>query len=174
MLLADAGFLCNRCTIGDESCDFDWPTTEIRTRLAAKNFAMNRKPRACVVILNENRDLLLIKRHQDNRKYWVLPGGSVESGETTETAAVREALEELSLVVTLKNRLFTQMNDGRFETYFLVDTYSGSVKLGNGPERDRQNINNTYEPVWLPRSDFANINLLPVSAKIKLENVVYL
>ena len=60
---------------------------------------MSCNPRACLVILNDDNEILLIKRKKAGREYWVFPGGSIEAGETAEVAAVREALEELSLVV---------------------------------------------------------------------------
>jgi len=85
---------------------------------------------------------------------------------------VREALEELSLVVTLKTKLFTQENEKRFESYFLVDTFSGVMKLGEGPELQRQNAKNTYEPVWVSSDEVRHINLLPRSAKQKLVEIL--
>lgn len=49
------------------------------------------------VILRE-KEVLLIKRGKEPFKgYWALPGGSVEYGETTERAVVREVKEETGL-----------------------------------------------------------------------------
>lgn len=46
------------------------------------------------------RPIVLIER-RNPPPGWALPGGFVDVGETTERAAVREALEETSLAVTL-------------------------------------------------------------------------
>ena len=51
------------------------------------------------VAIFENDRLLLTKR--DDWELWCLPGGGVDSGETSAQAAVREAFEETGLHVAL-------------------------------------------------------------------------
>lgn len=47
---------------------------------------------AFVIVLNENQQILLVKRK--DVPLWDLPGGRVDPEETAEEAAVREVLEE--------------------------------------------------------------------------------
>lgn len=57
-----------------------------------------------VVILNKNKEFILIKRKNSPYKnYWAIPGGFVEYGETVERAAIREMKEETNIDVDLEN-----------------------------------------------------------------------
>ena len=57
-----------------------------------------------VFIFDDDLNFILIKRKNYPYKgYWALPGGFVEYGESVETAAVREAKEETSIDVELKD-----------------------------------------------------------------------
>ncbi len=59
---------------------------------------------ADIFIFDDDFNFILIKRKNDPYKdCWALPGGFVEYGESVETAAIREAKEETSMDVELKN-----------------------------------------------------------------------
>ena len=51
------------------------------------------------VLIHEGRVLLIRRGKEPLRGRWVVPGGTVELGETLEEALVREVLEETGLVV---------------------------------------------------------------------------
>lgn len=59
-----------------------------------------------------DRKIVLVRRK--NPPYgWAIPGGFVDYGETLEAAAVREALEETSLAVTLVRQFHTYSDPSR-------------------------------------------------------------
>ena len=62
---------------------------------------MNGVHNRSAVIVIEQRNVALIKRVKNGCCYYTCPGGKVEEHETVEEAAIREAYEELGLVVTL-------------------------------------------------------------------------
>ena len=59
----------------------------------------NPLPTADVIVEVGDRIVLVRRKHPPHG--WAIPGGFVEVGETVETAAVREALEETGFSVTL-------------------------------------------------------------------------
>ncbi|TDQ32157.1 NUDIX hydrolase [Aureibacillus halotolerans] len=71
-------------------------------------------PGSVVIILNEQNEVLLQKRHDG---YWGLPGGLMDLGESFEEVAKREVFEETGLVV--KNLKLLNVFSGS-EYYFKV------------------------------------------------------
>ena len=60
------------------------------------NFTMHRKG-VSTLIVNENNEFLLVNLESFEGKYFAIPGGGVEQGETLEDAAYREMHEELGI-----------------------------------------------------------------------------
>ena len=75
-----------------------------------------RQPRITVdVIITERgnpRRVVLVKRRNPPHG-WALPGGFLEHGESVETGAVREALEETGLAVTLHRQFHVYSDPAR-------------------------------------------------------------
>ncbi|HHX8464626.1 TPA: NUDIX domain-containing protein [Vibrio diabolicus] len=121
--------------------------------------------RASLILVNHQQELLLIQRFQNDRHYWVFPGGSVELGEQPVEAAKREALEETSLKLNWVEKAFELENQGRLETYFLSYVGNSKVKLGAGPEQIRKSDVNQYHLKWVRVEQLHAIPLYPEQAK---------
>ena len=67
-----------------------------------------------IFIYNNKKEFILIKRKNEPFKnYWALPGGFVDYGEIDENAAIREAKEETSIDVELKELINVYSNPNR-------------------------------------------------------------
>lgn len=108
----------------------------------------------------DNGKILLLYRFKNGEEYYVFPGGGVEEGEEVLGAAIREAKEETGFDVTIQKPLWEHENNGRVEYFFLVDKFSGELKIG-GPEEERQSSSNVYRLEWIPLAKLKNIKLLP-------------
>lgn len=119
--------------------------------------------RAVLLIVRDDR-LLLVHRVKAGQEYHVLPGGTVEEGETPEQAAVREAMEETGLAVTLQAKVAAVSNQDRTEHYFAVLASPGEPRIG-GPEAERQSPENQYRLVWVTANELAAVDLKPAAAR---------
>ncbi|HEY3122340.1 MAG TPA: NUDIX domain-containing protein, partial [Vicinamibacteria bacterium] len=76
------------------------------------------------VLIREGRVLLIRRGKEPLRGRWMIPGGTVEAGETLEAALVREIEEETGLIVkprevlTVVDRI--HHDDGRLQYHFVI------------------------------------------------------
>lgn len=97
--------------------------------------------RVAAIIIEDDK-ILTTQMERDGDRYYVLPGGKVESGENIEEALKRELMEETSIQLenfSLAYLRELRLDDGErgIEFYYYVDEYSGEPETGYDPE-DKQ------------------------------------
>lgn len=114
-------------------------------------------------IIIESESILLIKRHRENRQYFVFPGGGVEQGETPHAALAREVLEETSLVIDVGREVASVTFPDHVQRFYLASRTGGELGTGTGPEYTDPawNLRGTYQPVWLPLADVSQKLVYP-------------
>lgn len=107
---------------------------------------------ARAVIVSEGR-LAAIERVRGSDRYFTLPGGGVQLGETAEAAIVREVSEEVGLVVEpiAKLAVVVDQREGRItlQTYFACRIIDGTLECGADGELAESDSGATHHPVWL-------------------------
>jgi 8-oxo-dGTP diphosphatase len=97
----------------------------------------NPVPAACVVLVDDQQRLLLVKRKVAPKEgLWCLPGGFIECAETTEQAAVRELREETGLTGRINTLIGVTTSPGTLYQSillvgYLVTCFSGSATAGD-------------------------------------------
>lgn len=72
--------------------------------------------RSAAIIIKDGR-ILLMRRLRDGFEYYAVPGGTIEEGETSEAATIREVKEETDLDVEL-GKLFLNLKASRATNIF--------------------------------------------------------
>ncbi|MCF6291090.1 MAG: NUDIX hydrolase [Desulfobacterales bacterium] len=101
-----------------------------------KEIAVYNNPLPTVDIIIENKAGIVLVKRKNKPLGWALPGGFVDYGESLEQAAVREALEETGLAVTLYQQFHTYSDPGRDQRHHTISTVflataQGSPRAGD-------------------------------------------
>lgn len=124
--------------------------------------------RASVLII-KNRKVLLIQRFKKHcRPYLVVPGGTIEKGETPIQAAKREVKEETNLKVSLDTKFIhykpSARSNGREDYCFIAKKFSGRPRIV-GEEKRFNRPENTYALKWVKIGDIKRCLLFPAYLK---------
>ena len=115
------------------------------------------KVRVAVVLIQDDK-LLLVR--QNNKPFWVLPGGTQELDEGIEECAIREMKEEVNLDVSIRQLLYVSdfMAPDRhvIEFFFLADYVSGELEM-----ETTENIN---EIGYFSYDEVAQMQVMPQPA----------
>lgn len=90
-------------------------------------------------VLPQNDELLLVRHRKGEKRYWMLPGGGLDYGESFEQCAIREIQEETGLTITIDRMLYLSEAICPRGTRHIVNVYmlgrieSGTIAL---PEED--------------------------------------
>lgn len=126
--------------------------------------------RVAVVLIKDDHVLLVAHQFPNQPRAWLLPGGSVELGETFIEAAARETHEETGLEVEIGRLLFwREFFDWRYslELTFLARPTGGQLGVGYDPEfaGSAQIIK---EVQWFPLANLAEVDIVPVVLRQRL------
>ncbi len=123
-----------------------------------------KQPRIRVAtILPQGDSLLLVRHRKGDKRYWMLPGGGLDYGETFEQCAIREIKEETGLDISIERMLYLSEAICPRGTRHIVNVYMlGRIEGGTlaVPAED------VIEEVrFVPFSELSTITLYPPIAE---------
>lgn len=122
------------------------------------------------MVFNEHDEILLIKRGKEpHYGRWMVPGGTLEWGETLEQAAVREVREETGIHIEIET--FVEIIEAispSDDFHFVIMDYAAHAVSG-----DLAASSDALDAVWASRESLAAYDLTPelLAVILKARNV---
>jgi 8-oxo-dGTP pyrophosphatase MutT (NUDIX family) len=117
-------------------------------------------PSVNVVVTNDDGDILLIRRTDNNN--WALPGGAIDLGESTTQAAIRETQEETGIIVEIIGLVGIYTNPRHVIHYTSNDEVRQefSIVLTGRPISGRPTPSDESSEVrWVPAADIGTYEI---------------
>ena len=121
------------------------------------------RPRVRVAgILIEDDRILLIEHTKNNRKYWLVPGGGVDWGESAAEALIREFKEETSLDIEVEKFLFISETIAPDRQKHVINLYFKIKKVENSSNIMKLGEEKILTDLrFIPEDEIKNIKLYP-------------
>ena len=121
------------------------------------------RPRVRVAgILIEDDKILLIEHLKKDRRYWLVPGGGVDWGESTAEALIREYKEETNLDISVEKFLFLSETIAPDKQKHVINLYFQIKVLKNSIENMQLgNEKNLIDLRFITKNEIENIKLYP-------------
>ncbi len=92
-----------------------------------------------VILVNEKNELLMLCQHHNDKDIWMLPGGTIEEGENSIEAAIREVKEETFLDIDITGVAWhveevSPERGQRFVNFMIGKILGGTLEKGYDPE----------------------------------------
>lgn len=132
------------------------------------------KPRVAVgaVVIHKGRVLLVQRGQAPAEGFWAIPGGSVELGETLQSAAEREIKEETGIVIQAREPIFTfdmveKDAQGRVRFHYVIidlqaEYVGGELRPGTDARQAR----------WVAPAELDSLNVSPKTRELLKQIVV--
>ena len=121
------------------------------------------RPRVRVAgILIEDDRILLIEQTKNNKKYWLVPGGGVDWGESAAEALIREFKEETSLDIEVEKFLFISETIAPDKQKHVINLYFKIKKAENSSNIMKLGEEEMLTDLrFIPEDEIKNIKLYP-------------
>ena len=121
------------------------------------------RPRVRVAgILIEDGRILLIEHTKNDKKYWLVPGGGVDWGESASAALIREFKEETSLDIEVEKFLFISETIAPDRQKHVINLYFKIKKVENSSNVMKLGEEKILTDLrFIPEDEIKNIKLYP-------------
>jgi 8-oxo-dGTP diphosphatase len=112
-----------------------------------------------VVVFNEQEEILLIKRGKEPHfGRWMVPGGTLEWGETLEQAAIREVREETGIEIVIEAfvEVIEAISSGEPGFHYVIMDYAGRAVSGSLAA-----ASDALDAVWAADGSLSEYDLTP-------------
>lgn len=120
------------------------------------------RPTARAIVVHDGKVLLMERERTDAKtgerlRYYSIPGGEIEDGETPEQTVEREVAEETSVRIKVIRKLSkVTAPDGKQHTFYVADYVSGKPHLRpDSPEAGH--TDQVYNPRWVDHQEYAKV-----------------
>lgn len=146
-------------------------STDPRHPVTIKAMSSDRKIRIRIALaIVRDGKLLMVQHEKNDRRYWLLPGGGLEFGETITECGVRELQEEARLRVKVGDLIFASETIPPDEHRHVLNLYYEGQIVGDGePVMGEDPV--VCDVQWIDIADLPHLKVYPAVTHELLEAI---